>query len=270
MRFGIIADIQYGDCETRGSRFYRNSLPKLDTCINAFNKEKVQFTINLGDLVDRSPNDFEPVLTRLKKLDSKVYNTTGNHDYHDIKDNKKLYKKLGMPAEYYSFKKGNWRFIVLNTNEVSSYANVVGTFKEAELKEMQEKIKSEKRNNGAPWNGGISSKQMEWLKKQLEAAQKKNERVIIFAHHPVYPFNGLTALNDREILNTIAAFPCVKAFINGHHHPGDYGEYENIPCITTEGMIETESQNAYCIVDIFENEIAIKGFGRSKSYNLNY
>lgn len=269
IRFGVIADTQYCDCETRGSRFYRNSLNKLEAAVADINKEKVDFTINLGDLVDRDTKDnLDPILSRLKQLDKKVYITTGNHDYGGITDNKALYKKLGMPAEYYSFTKKDWRFIVLNTNEVASYANIAGTPKEAEHTAMQEKIKADGRKNGAEYNGGISRKQMEWLRKELETAQKKNQKVIVFSHHPIYAAPGLTALNDLEIQETLAAFPCVKASISGHHHPGDYGEYKGIPFITTEGMIETENENAYGIVDIYKDKIVFTGKGRTRSYTL--
>ncbi len=271
IRFGVIADTQYCDCETRGSRFYRDALNKLEVAVADINQEKVDFTINLGDLVDRdTENNLGPVLNHLKKLDKKVYVTTGNHDYGGITDNKALYKKLGMPAEYYSFTKKNWRFIVLNTNEIASYANVAGTPKEAELTAMKEQIKSAKRKNGAEYNGGISQEQMKWLRKELQTAQKKNQNVIIFSHHPIYAAPGLTALNDLEIQETLAAFSCVKAAISGHHHPGDFGEYKGIPFITTEGMIETESENAYGIVDIYKDKIVFTGKGRSRSYTLQF
>lgn len=46
-----------------------------------------------------------------------------------------------MPSEYYSFKKGDWVFIMLNTNEIASYANIAGTPKENEWNRMQEQIK---------------------------------------------------------------------------------------------------------------------------------
>lgn len=269
IRFGLIADIQYCDCETRGTRFYRNSLFKLDSCVADFNKEKVQFTVNLGDLVDReTPNNLEAILIRLNRLNNKVYNTTGNHDYDGITDNNALYNQLGMPASYYSFKQGEWRFIMLNTNEVASYANITGTPLEAELEAMKEQITLSGRKNGASYNGGISRKQLDWLRQELESAEKKKEKVIIFSHHPLYAAPGLTALNDLEILEVLSSFSCVKAGISGHHHPGDFGTYNNIPFITTEGMIETENENAYGIVEITTDQITLTGKGRTKSYTL--
>lgn len=269
IRIGLIADIQYCDCETRGSRFYRNSLQKLEEAVNDLNQEKVQFTVNLGDLVDRDiPNNLDAILTRLQKLENGVYNTSGNHDYDGVTDNEALYKQLGMPSAYYSFSKGDWRFVVLNTNEVASYSNVDGTALEVELDAMMERIRESGRENGAPYNGGISKKQLDWLKQELEDAQKGNEKVIVFSHHPLYAAPGLTALNDLEILEVLSAYPCVKAGICGHHHSGDFGTYNGIPFITTEGMIETENSNAYGVLELTEKQIILTGKGRTKSYTL--
>ena len=51
--FGLIADVQYCDCEPRGSRYYRSSLTKLKEAVDAFKKDSVEFIINLGDLIDK-------------------------------------------------------------------------------------------------------------------------------------------------------------------------------------------------------------------------
>lgn len=196
IQFGIIADIQYADCESGATRFYRNSLKKLDDCISSLNDEKVQFTVNLGDVVDRNFADLDSVLIRLKHLKGKVYNTTGNHDYHGISNNQVLYDKLNMPSEYYSFKKKNWIFVMLNTNEVSTYANIDGTEKEKELAVMQQNIKSSGGIQGAKWNGGIRAKQLKWMNNILAKAEKVGDNVLIFSHHPFYPESAFTALNN--------------------------------------------------------------------------
>lgn len=271
LRVGIIADIQYCDCETRGSRFYRNSLQKLDDCVADLNREKVDFSINLGDLVDRDTDaNLKEILIRLDKLDKQVYNTPGNHDYDGVIDNNQLYSRLGMPSSYYSFVKGGWRFVMLNTNEVASYANISGTPLEQELFDMGEKIKNDDRKNRAPYNGGISLAQLNWLKQELGEAEKKNEKVIVLSHHPLYAASGLTALNDLEIIEMLAEYSCVRAGISGHHHPGDFGTYKGIPFITTEGMIETEQENAYGILELSDSQIVLIGKGRTKSYTLPF
>lgn len=270
LRFGLIADIQYCDCDPANNRYYRNSLHKLEECVTDLNSLNVKFTVNLGDLVDRDTDtNLAEIINRLGKLEKKCYNTTGNHDYSGITNNKALFKKMKMPAEYYTFKHGNWIFIMLNTNELASYANVAGTGKEKELTALMESLKAESRRNTAPYNGGISQKQMSWLKKQLEKAEKKGNHVMILSHHPLYPDNGLSALNDKQILELLSQYSCVKAAIAGHHHSGAFGEYNGIPFITTQGMIDTEKENAYGTVELYPDKIIILGKGRTKSYELS-
>lgn len=266
--FGLIADVQYGKIPPNGTRFYANSLAKLKSCVDQFNTHPVDFTVNLGDHIDRDPHDLEAILEQLSQLKAPLYNTTGNHDYKGVIDNNVLYQKLGMPAEYYSFTKTGWRFLMLNTNEIASYSQAKGTWKEAELEQMKARIDSDKRNNGQSWNGGISSKQKNWLADQLKTAQAKKENVLVFSHHPLYPFKEFTALNDKEILEILSRFSCVRAVISGHHHTGAYGEYKGIPCVTIEGMVETEEVSTYALVEITASEIIITGSGKAKTHKL--
>ncbi len=271
VKFGLISDIQYCNCETRGSRFYRNSLAKLDSAVTGLNNEQVQFTINLGDVTDRNAADnLDTVLNILKKLNNHVYNVSGNHDYSGVKDNDWLYGKLNMPGPYYSFRKNSWRFILLNTNDVASYANVTGTSKEPELADMMEDIKKTQRKNGADYNGGVGKDQLNWLEKQLIDAKANNDNVVIFSHHPFGCEEGLTALNDREVAALVAQYACVKAFIAGHHHAGAFCYVHKIPCIVTEGMVETASSNAWGIVEIYEDRIILTGRGRTQSHEIRF
>lgn len=269
IRFGLIADIQYADSKPEGHRFYQNSLMKLENCIRCLNGQNVQFTINLGDIIDRNLSDFDSVSACLKRLDNKIYHTTGNHDYKGVTNNKVLYKKLNMPSEYYSFKKKNWVFIVLNTNEVSAYANVAGTKKEHELSVMLNRIKSTGGIQGATWNGGISSKQLEWLNKLLAECEKSADNVLIFSHHPLYPATEFVALNNMEIIDVIGNYSCVKAIFSGHHHTGGFAYYKGIPVVTVEGMVETKDENAFGIVELYNDKIRLEGKGRMTSRELN-
>lgn len=269
IRFGLIADVQYCDAPMNINRFYQRSLPKLEACIRAFNAEQVDFTVNLGDLVDRdTPKNLPPVLERLNQLQAPLYNTTGNHDYQGVTDNATLYRRLGMPASYYSFAVKNWRFIMLNTNEIASYSLRDDSPQMEELKALRQRSAAEKRKNGATYNGGIGKAQLAWLQKELLQAKAAQQQVILFSHHPLYAATGLTALDDREILALISGFTCVKAVISGHHHSGAYGTYASIPCITTEGMVETKDETAYAIVELSSTTLKLIGKGRSRSYEI--
>lgn len=270
VRFGLIADIQYGDQNTRGSRFYRGSIAKLDSSVNELNRQQVQFTISLGDIVDKNPTDLDTVLQSLKRLDHPVHHVTGNHDYSGVTDNEALYKKLGMPGEYYSFKKKKWRFIFLNTNEVASYTNITGTWKETELQDMFAVIKAGNGKNATDYNGGISSKQVQWLEQVLKRAEKKGEKVLIFSHHPFSCAEGLTVLNDKAVLAIIAQYKSVKALIAGHHHAGGFCYAAGLPCIIAEGMVETGDKNAYGVVELYPDKLVLTGYGRMTSRVIEF
>ena len=71
LKFGLFADTQYADCTSENARFYRRALRKLDTCINYFNQQNVQFTINLGDIIDRKNSDLKKIMSSLARWRAK-------------------------------------------------------------------------------------------------------------------------------------------------------------------------------------------------------
>ena len=64
--FGVVADIQYADQASAGRRDYRGSIGKLESCVAAMNREKLDFVIQLGDLVDSGADNLERILNLLK------------------------------------------------------------------------------------------------------------------------------------------------------------------------------------------------------------
>ncbi|MBD8389789.1 metallophosphoesterase [Dysgonomonas sp. BGC7] len=272
LKFGLIADPQYGDCETKGSRFYRNSLDKLRDAVEDINQTGVSFTINLGDFTDRSPADLDAVLSELDKLNSNIYNTTGNHDYASVDNNQLLYDRLSMPSDYYSIDlpRLKYRFIFLNSNELSTYSNVTDTAKLTELTVIKNKLKTEGRKNNQNWNGAFSNEQLMWLEEQLKTAGSSNTKVIICLHHTIFPENNHNLLNNLETLEIMSKYKCIKVVLSGHNHFGNFGYYSGIPFITIEGMIETEKENAYAIVEVYNDTIKIKGRGRVPSREINF
>lgn len=270
VRIALIADPQYADKDTHGSRYYRNSLAKLDSAVSAINAQEVDFTITLGDLVDMGPKDLPPVLQRLDKLHMPVYNIMGNHDFVDVEDPTELYKYYRMPKPYYTVAKGEWLFILLNTNELASYASREGSSERHAWQSLSEGLQKANRKNNQAWNGGLGLRQLKWLEKQLRRAKSKGKKVIIITHHPLFPENGLEALNNREILSIIDRYPVVKAVFSGHHHPGNFASYKGIPMFTLEGMIETADQNAFGILELNENQLILHGVGRMASRKIDY
>jgi len=212
IKIGVFADCQHCDCETAGSRFYRNSLSKLEDCVTEFNEtKKLKFAVGLGDLIDRDISSFESVNTILANSKHKVYHVIGNHDLAvDKKALEQVPDKLNLKETWYSFTKKGWHFIFLNGNDITFHSNNQEIAQMA--KEMTDKLKKENKPNFYDWNGGIGSEQMKWLEKELQNADRKKLKVAIFCHYPLLPFEAHALWNSEEVLGTITKYRNVKLY----------------------------------------------------------
>lgn len=270
LSFGIVADVQYADIDQTGTRFYRNSASKLQEAYNAFTKDSVDFIINLGDLIDGNYDSFNPVMDIIQSSGIKTYHVTGNHDYavdKNLKD--KLPVMTGSGKNYYSFKSGEFRFIFLDGNEISTYASENRSIVE-KASGMLDSLKVGKAINALEWNGGLSNNQINWLDDQLDEATKEKEKIFLICHFPIFPENAHNLLNYNELLSMVEKYHNIIAWFNGHNHAGNYGNFNLIHFLTFRGMVETEAENSFAIVDVYKNKIWIRGFGREKSRILAY
>ncbi len=268
-KIGIFADCQYSDCDSKGVRYYRNSLAKLNECITDFNERPLDFVVGLGDLIDNNFSSFETVNHELEKLDKKVFQVTGNHDFSVDKNNlDKVPKALNLKDTYYTFTHKDWQFIFLDGNKISIHSNNKKTVEQAEKKLAE--LKENGQPNANDWNGGVGQKQIKWLEKQLKAATKRNLKVAIFCHYPLLPHEAHTLWDSEAVLELIGNYNCVKAWINGHNHAGGYAYENGIHFITMKGMVDTEKENSYSILSFSKREIKIEGFGREIGRTLNF
>jgi manganese-dependent ADP-ribose/CDP-alcohol diphosphatase len=267
--FGIIADVQYCDCDTYNTRYYRNSIEKLTEAVSEISHHAPEFIINLGDLIDRDWKSFKPVLAILGSTGIKAYHCLGNHDYSvSSGDIRKVIRLTGSSNGYYSFVHRNFRFIILNGNEISAYTNTPSQRREAE------KLLAELRGAGAPnaqeWNGGIGNGQIEWLIRELDESVAKKEKVFMICHFPVYPSGTHNLLNDVAVLDILSRYENIISWFNGHNHDGGYGNFNMIHFVTFRGMVETEATGSLAVVEVYGNKLWIKGSGREKSQILAY
>jgi manganese-dependent ADP-ribose/CDP-alcohol diphosphatase len=268
--FGLIADIQYCDCEPLGTRFYRSSLIKLGDAVRSLREDHPDFVINLGDMIDKDFASYKPVYSILDTAGFKMYHVTGNHDYSVEPRQKRRIPQLNSNKDgYYSFTHENFRFIFLNGNELSTYASNDKSVIQAASNYIL-KLKNEGELNGNDWNGGMSNKQILWLSNQLISAARNNEKVFIFCHFPVYPVSECNLLNYKDILIVLEGYKNIIAWFSGHNHAGNYGNFNMIHFVTLRGMVETESANSFALVEVYKNKIWIKGSGREKSQILAY
>ncbi len=221
-------------------------------------------------MIDRHWKSYDEILPLFDKLKTPVYHVLGNHDYEVENQYKSIvHKKIGT-KRFYDFSIAKWRFIVLDGNEISTFANSAGSPHFLKAEKQLADMEAQNLVNANFWNGGIGRQQQEWLENTLANASDNHENVIIFCHYPIYPEDKHNLLNDKMILETITYYDCVKAWFNGHNHVGNYGIFKNIHFINVNGIVETESELAFSIVDIQENTMRIKGFGSEPDRVLSF
>lgn len=268
--FGVIADAQYCNCEPAIGRYYRKSTYKLADCLQTLNQYKLSFILDLGDLIDRAFSSFDAILQVYEQAGFRVYRTLGNHDYA-VEENKKqkVAARLGLQeSTYYDFSHADWRFMVLNGNDLSTFASPPGSQEKKEAKEMLSQLQAKAALNAQDWNAGISQKQLQWLKAKLEEAKALNQKTIVIGHYPLYPPDPHNLWNDDAVVELLTSYPQVVAYFNGHNHAGNYGQKAQVHFLNFKGMVETEQENSFAIVEVYQDRLLVKGFGREESREL--
>ena len=202
-------------------------------------KQKVEFIINGGDSImdgleaskEKTQTQWDLFKNILQKENSlPIYHTIGNHDVwgwfvkQDKPDNDRLYGKvwavemLEMKNRYYSFNKGNWHFIVLDSAQLNPAGGYIGK---------------------------IDEPQLDWLQKELESVPA-SKFICIVSHIPILSicsglfFNKTEANGDlkiqRNLMHTdflalkkiFIKYPNIKLCVSGHIHLQDELEYLGI------------------------------------------
>ena len=211
--FGLIADIQYANNEDRWNytkthlRRYRNSLKLVDEACDYWlnGKYSISFILQLGDMIDgicftnkTSVNDLNTLLKSFKKnfKSLPIYHIWGNHELYNFKRNELLNGPLSSfdtkqtsPGHYGTFEVcPNLRIIALDTYEFSA----IGVEEDSEVYiQSMELLRKHNQNESGndptglrehqrrfvQFNGGVTPKQLNWLKEQLTEAKNQNEKV---------------------------------------------------------------------------------------------
>jgi 3',5'-cyclic AMP phosphodiesterase CpdA len=261
-RFGVVADPQYAPIAPSGTRYYSNSLWKLSEAVAAFNAEDLEFVVTLGDIIDRDWGSYGHVLPLYKALKHPNFFLLGNHDFAVASDYlTSVLQTLGLQRAYYDFVGGGHRFIVVDGNEISLFANLEGSENHAAAKRRIAEMKTAGAGNGHIWNGGISDTQFAWIEQVLNKARAAGERVIVMGHYPIYPLNYHNLWDDARLVDLLTSYDNFLLYINGHNHAGNFGAVGRKYFVNLKGMVETPDTTAFSIVDVYDDRIDIRAFG---------
>lgn len=267
--FGVIADVQYADQDNSGTRHYRLSPKKFADGVDSFNLHKVDFILSLGDYIDKNLSSYDTLNPIKARLKMPLYHILGNHEFSVTDEEKsQVLKKEGLNAPYYSFVKNNWRFIITNGNDVSLHGNTKDSKKFKEADTLLKQLKAQGLPQAQTWNGALGKEQLIWLQNELNAAQKKNEKVVITNHFPLYPDEASELLwNAKEVRTLLESHSNVFAYLNGHVHKSQYFDQNGVHYVSFRGMVELED-NAFAIVTVYKDRWEIKGYGKEVSRSL--
>lgn len=267
-KIGVISDCQYCDCEVKWDRYYKKSPQRLKEAIEVLNKDTLAYTIHLGDFIDKNFESLDSVLPTWKTLKSTSYHVLGNHDF-EVQDSlkSKVIEKLNLTNRYYSFVEKDWRFIVLDGNDLSFLGAITD-----EKKQQTDSVFNLLKDKDLPylekWNGALSKNQLQWIQQELDIAVQKNQKVAFYCHFPIFPIDQHNIWNREQFLSLIKPYKNVKLFFNGHNHAGAYQLENNVHYLTFKGMVDTENTSAFAKVKFDKDTVFVQGFEREPSRKL--
>ncbi|MDF3607310.1 metallophosphoesterase [Paracoccus sp. DMF-8] len=271
-RFGVISDPQFAPTvpNATGTRFYANSLWKLDEAITELNShDDLEFVVTLGDVIDRHWDSYSYIMPVYDRLKHPRHFLLGNHDYdYPGEWFPSVLRTVGLPAPYYDFAVKGVRFIALDGNEISTFALPPDDPRHAIAQERLAKLQEAGAENAQSWNGSLSDEQFAWLESRLTAAEQAGERTILLCHYPIYPANEHNLWDSERIVELIGKHPTCMAWFNGHNHAGNYGAIGKQHFVNFRGMVDTPDTSCFAIVSVHEDRIEIQGFGREESRTL--
>ena len=85
LSIGLLTDVHYADKKPNGSRHYRESLRKIEEASDLFNRKKIDFAVEMGDLIDAADSVetekryLKTINRKFESLCSERHYVLGNH-----------------------------------------------------------------------------------------------------------------------------------------------------------------------------------------------
>lgn len=202
VKFLLFADLHY-DIMPDGEE-------RLRTILREAERQKADFILQLGDFIPAEPR-YSPVKQLIRMCSVPFYHTLGNHDVD--KNDKQAYLDFWrMPASYYYFDKGCFRFIVLDSGFFVDRDGETKSYDKGNYARVEE----ESRNR-------YGREQLEWLR---DALADTSRICVLFSHAPVNDRYDRISENNRGIHRIIAGArdhgTPVAIVFGGHMHSDNY------------------------------------------------
>lgn len=252
VRLGLVTDMHYADKKPAGSRYYRETLTKLEEAARQFEKDQPEHVIELGDFIDAADSVAEEkrFLKRIHKdfatLPGKKHYVLGNHCVFTLTKDEFL-EGVERKSSYYSFEAGGFHFVILDAC-------------------FRSDGKPYGRKNFQWTDPNIPPEQVEWLEADLK---KTRGQALVFVHQRLDVSNHYGVKNAAQVRKVLEDSGKVLAVFQGHSHKNDLKEINGIPYCVHRAMVEGTGQenNGYSTLDVFENgTIRVSGFRGQKDY----
>jgi predicted phosphodiesterase len=253
LRVGLITDLHHADKPPAGTRHYRETLGKLAEAATQFEKDNVNFVVELGDLIDAA-DSVETEQRYLKTINREFaaiskdrHYVLGNHCV-DTLTKAEFLGGVEQEKSYDSFDRGEFHFVVLDAcfrNDGEPYGR-----------------------KNSMWNdANIPAAEVEWLQADLKSTSKKS---IVFAHQRLDVSNDHGVKNCPEVRKILEESGKVLAVFQGHSHQNDLKDIGGIHYCTLVAMVEGSGaeNNGYSVMEITEDgTIWLTGFRKQKEYD---
>lgn len=252
VRFGLMTDLHYADKAPAGTRHYRETPEKLATVAERFANEKLQFVVELGDLIDAADSvDVElNYLRTINRQFSEVHRdrhyVLGNHCV-DMLRKAEFLDAVEQPRSYYAFDRGGVHFVVLDAcfrSDGEPYG----------------------RRNAHWTDANVPAAELEWLADDL---QENRLPVVVLAHQRLDVANPHGVKNQAAVRQILETSGRVLAVFQGHSHQNDVRTIQGIHYCTLVAMVEgagLESNGAAVVEIAPDGTIRLTGLHRQQSH----
>lgn len=241
-RFGVITDIHHSNRPDTTTRKYSAAPAKTTYFVTRMDEEEVDFVLELGDMVDRTINEKDPLET-LSEIDTIFtsfhgphYHVLGNHEFDSIArtdllnhlDNTGIIKG----ETYYSFDLNGFHHIVLDADFTAT--------------EPHQPFDMIAEGQIAWWDwteAWVPQEELDWLAADLAASDLPT---IIFSHQALHLDASAEGSEDfminnaAEIRSLLEADGQVLAAFSGHDHRGAATTLNNIRYFGLAGNVGLE------------------------------